>query len=369
MRHFTTYTDLNGERHDPGPGSTVAARARGFLVLPVAIALAACGGGSSTGGLPLPTAPVVCTATADGGAGFALGVCADSATSAFQPVEAVVSPDDAPSYAITLAFPPRLPAGLSVSLAFTVADRTPQGTRDIVGELRGEAYEADADASPATLAPPYTALIDFRRAWLNSAALPLTDANAVMPPLAYASFGVWERFATASLSDGHFGGWYASRPGADAVDTRPTTPRQYSGVAVGVLSPSSPGGLYARSYGFSAAVTVSADRNGILSGAISQMKISYGAQTALVVEPVPLKVLSFTSPGNFAGQPSTAALVTSIGSGADATGAVEARFLGATGGSPASLGKEIAGRFRFQTTDGSKLIGVGSFGARAPDAQ
>lgn len=334
------------------------ARSRGLLALPIAasLALAGCGGGSSTSDIPPPPV-VVCTATDNGGTGFALGVCSDSVTSVFQPVEATVVPSDAPSYAFTLTAPATLP-----QITLTSANRTPVGTRDIIGELRGEAYEADSDSDASTLVPPYAALIDFREA----KNVPLKEALVLQ--LEFASFGVWERFATTSFADGYFGGWYAARPGADAIDDRPTTARQYSGVAVGVLSPSEPGGTYSRSYGFSATITVSADNNGIVDGAISDMKISYGPQDALVVEPVALKVLSFSNPINLAGQPSTASLVTSTGSGADATGFVEARFLGSTSGSPSSQGKEIAGRFRFQTADG-KLLGVGSFGVRAPDLQ
>lgn len=335
-----------------------ASGARGMFLLPIAasLVLAGCGGGSSTSDVP-PPPPVVCTATDNGAAGFALGVCADTVTAVFQPVEATVIPTDAPSYALSLTAPATL-----AQITLNSSNRLPVGTRDIVGELRGEAYEADSDASLTTLVPPYVALIDFRRAWYFEDS-PAADPT-IVPPLEFASFGVWERFATASFADGYFGGWYAARPGADALDERPTTTLQYSGVAVGVLSPAEPGGTYSRSYGFSAKVTVSANNNGILSGAISDVKISYGPQNALVVETVPLKVLSFSSPLNPAGQPSTATLVSSTGTGAEATGAVEARFLGSTSGSPASEGKEIAGRFRFQTTDGSRFIGVGSFGVR-----
>lgn len=335
-----------------------ASGARGMFLLPIAasLVLAGCGGGSSTSDIP-PPPPVVCTATDGGGSGFALGVCADTVTSVFQPVEATVVPTDAPTYALSLTAPATL-----AQITLNSSNRLPVGTRDIVGELRGEAYEADSDASLATLVPPYVALIDFREA----KNVPLKEA--VVLQLEFASFGVWERFATASFADGYFGGWYAARPGADALDARPTVVRQYSGVAVGVLSPAEPGGTYSRSYGFSATVSISADNNGIQSGAISDVKISYGPQDAPVVEPVALKVLSLTNPINLAGQPSTASLVTSTGSGADATGLVEARFLGSTSGSPSSQGKEIAGRFGFQTADG-KLLGVGAFGVRAPDLQ
>jgi hypothetical protein len=342
------------------PTKARSAGARGAVLLPVAasLVLAACGGGSSGGGVQQPP-PVVCTATDGGGSGFALGVCVETVRSAFQPVEATVVPTDVPSYALTLTG--QAPATLTETW-LTSDNKLTTGTRDVIGGLRGVAYEADSDSDKTTLTPPYAALIDFRTV-TNAAA-----QDALVLQLEFASFGVWERFATTSDADGYFGGWYAARPVADAVNERPTTPRQYSGVAVGVLSPSEPGGAYSSSFGFSATVTVSANGNGIQFGTISDMKISYGPQEALVVEPVEIKVMEFSGTANPAGEPSNAALVTSTGNGADATGLLEARFFGNTSGSPASLGKEIAGRFRFQTTDGSKFIGVGSFGVRAPDA-
>lgn len=137
-----------------------ASGARGMFLLPIAasLVLAGCGGGSSTSDIP-PPPPVVCTATDGGGSGFALGVCADTVTAVFQPVEATVLPTDAPSYALSLTAPATL-----AQITLNSSNRLPVGTRDIVGELRGEAYEADSDASLATLVPPYVALIDFREA-------------------------------------------------------------------------------------------------------------------------------------------------------------------------------------------------------------
>src|SRR5690606_8675583 len=172
-----------------------ASGARGMFLLPIAasLVLAGCGGGSSTSDIP-PPPPVVCTATDGGGSGFALGVCADTVTSVFQPVEATVVPTDAPTYALSHTAPATL-----AQITLNSSNRLPVGTRDIVGELRGEAYEADSDASLATLVPPYVALIDFREA----KNVPLKEA--VVLQLEFASFGVWERFATASFADGYFG--------------------------------------------------------------------------------------------------------------------------------------------------------------------
>ena len=347
----------------------IATRVAGTVgALALAVALAACGG-SSVGELPVPVPPpVVCTATDGGGTGFALGVCAATNTSAFQPVATTVAQTGESSYDFLLTFPANLPANLSTSLRFTSANRTPIGTRDAVGELRGAAYEADAnaDADPAnaTLVPPYSALIDFRQAWLYSQPAP-SDADTLQT-MTYAGFGVWERFGTASFDDGHFGVWHSPLAAASALDARPTIPREYAGVAVGVISPTAAGGLYTRSYGFSATVTISVNASaGITAGAISNLKIaSAGAGTDLTIESVPLRDLAFSAMDNFVGQPQRGALLTSTGTGAAATGVVEARYFGSNV-STAELGREIAGRFRFQTSDGS-LRGVGSFGVRAP---
>jgi len=340
---------------------TSAARGSSLLPLAASLVLAGCGGGSSLADLPAPPVPA-CTATDGGGTGFALGVCTDAAVAAFQPVEAAVWPTDAPSYSLTLAFPAALPDGLSASVELSAANRTPVGTRDILGELRGAAYAVDADASAATLTAPYTALTDFGLAWRHDAS-PGTDPT-IVPPLEFSSFGVWERFATTRFTDGYFGGWYAPRPGADALDVRPTLERDYQGVAVGVLSPAEPGGVYSQSYGFSATVVLRAGRAGIVSGTISALKISYGVEPNLTVEAAQVKDLAFSGTDNFADQPVSGSLVSSTGVGADAGGLVEARFFGATGAAPAGQGAEIAGRFRFQTADG-KLLGVGAFGVRA----
>lgn len=347
------------------------AGARGRVLLPVAVSLAlvGCGGGSSTGTTPqVPTVPSerACVSADSGGTGYALGVCADTVVSVFQPIDATVLVGSSPLYSLELSAPPSVPLipDSLPPIPLDATNRTPVGTRDIIGELRGEAYEDDSDSSITTLEPPYVALIDFRRAWNYLTASPLTDENTAVPVLEFASFGVWEGFPTISSADGYYGGWYAPRPGADALDTRPTTVRQYSGIAVGVLSPSEAGGTYSRSYGFSAKVVLTAGPAGIESGTISSMTISYGPQDKLEVETLALSDLSFSGTDNFTDQPVIGSLV-----GADATGALEARFLGATSGSPASLGKELAGRFRFQTTDGSKLLGVGAFGVRALDLQ
>lgn len=346
-----------GQTKSRGRAGSAAARVLRAAPLATAIVLAGCGGGSSGGGVPPPPPVVQCTATDGGGTGFALGVCADLITAAFQPVEATVVPGPASEYAIALTAPATLP-----QVVLTTANRTPVGTRDIIGELRGEAYEADSDASNLTLLPPYVALIDFHRAWHHSESTQ-TDSPTV-PLLQFASFGVWEHFAKSSFADGYLGSWYAARPASDGSDLRPTLTRNYSGVAVGVLTPAVPGGGgYSQSYGFSATVTLQADNNGIQSGEISGMKISYGPPDALVVEPVALKTLAISNPINLS-PPSTASLVSSTGTGADASGTLEARFFG-SGATPADQGREIAGRFRFQTSDG-KLFGVGAFGVRAP---
>lgn len=332
-----------------------ASGACGKFLLPIAasLVLAGCGGGSSTSDTP-PPPPVVCTATDGGGSGFALGVCADTVTAVFQPVNGLVQPADQLPYLLSLDGP------AESQTEFGLDDQTPPLTRDIIGALLGDAYEEDADPakpSGSLPLPPYTALIDFREArdW---------NTSALLLSLEFARFGTWERFPTAY--DSFFGGWYAGRPGATAE--HPNGLRSYAGYAVGVLSPTGPGTGYSRSYGFSATVAVQANQNGLSSGTISGMKISFeDASGKLIVQDFPVNTLEFTNVANFAGQPSTAELVTSSGTGASAIGSLEANFFGSTA-VVETEGKEIAGRFRFQTADG-KLLGVGAFGVRAPDLQ
>jgi len=352
-----------------GPSERAACRPALAACAAAALVLAGCGGSSSSDYQP-PPPPVVCSATDGGGSGFALGVCANDVASVFQPVETVVAPSDAPSYALALTFPPTLPAGLTISVDFTSADQTPLGTRDTVGELRGVAYEDDADAAtdPDNLAltAPYTALIDFRRAWRYDQALP--DGTNTQQTMSYAGFGVWERFGTTSSDDGYFGSWYAGGPSATLTTNWPTGARSYTGLAVGVISPSNAASAGAlpqpRSYGFSATVTIDIDATGKIleSSRISDLKIATsGTGTNLTIAGVPLDPIAFVwGASNFQGQPVSGALLGTGGTDPDSNGLFEASYYGSSEAS-GEVGAEMAGRFRFETGNG--LRAVGAFGA------
>lgn len=344
---------------DPSVRSSTgkASGARGMLLLPIAasLVLAGCGGGSSIGDVT-PQPVVRCTALDGGGSGFSLGVCTNPttlvATSAFQPIEATVLPGADSSYALTLTAPAKI-----LSVAFGPGDETDSGVRDIIGAVRGTAYEKDADPSkPDSLilpVPPYTALVDFRNSWDAVA-----DPEVLLLQLEFANFGYWEQFTDKAADGGFFGGWYSKRTETAVTNDRPSGQTAYSGFAVGVLSPAEPG---ARSYGFSATVNVVGDNNGVQSGEIKAMKISYrDSANKLIILDVPLNDLVFAEPVNdLAGQAATTDLLVSTGSEVVPVGRVEARFFGST----TSQGAEIAGRLRFQTADGMR--GVGAFGARA----
>lgn len=341
---------------DPSVRSSTgkASGARGMLLLPIAasLVLAGCGGGSSTSDTP-PPPPVVCTATDGGGSGFALGVCTDPltyvATSAFQPIDATVVVGADSSYALSLSGPAKTP-----NVAFTLGDSTRNlvKRRDVIGAVRGEAYEKDSDPSaPQEALPvlPYTALVDFR----NARNVEVEDEPTVLQ-LQFANFGHWEQ---VTVEGSHFGGWYAKRSETAVTNDQPSLQTTYSGVVVGVLSPAEPG---ARSYGFSATVSVVGDSTGVRSGKIEAFKISYtDSQDRLVVRDVSLNSLAFRDPINLEGDAARATLDLTTTSGVASVGEVQARFFGST----TSQGAEIAGRLRFQTADGMR--GVGAFGARA----
>lgn len=335
------------------PADMTRKRVLSWAPVVATLALAACGGGSSGDGFtPTPPAPVVCTATDGGGVGFSLGVCIDASgetRTVFQPADAnVVIVEEPSGYVLSLTAPATLP---EVSLA--KAQKTEVGTRDIIGRLRGDAYELDADSDNQTLTPPYVALIDFR----NARDYEAKEGDAPLVPLKLGGFGIWERFGKASFADGYFGGWAAPRADATARDEWPLAERSYTGLVVGVLSPKGAGGSRPSSQGFSARVTLRADSTGLLEGRIAEFYVSQGSEPKLIVEQLAQKDLVFDGANNLPGQPVNATL--RIDAGPDDKGKVEARFLGVAG----NPGREIVGRFVFETSDG--MVGTGAFGAVA----
>lgn len=330
----------------------------------VAAVLAGCGGGSSSGHHRVPPPPP-CISQASQGDGFAIGSCGRTVTNVFQPIDtAVAVPADVDSYALTLVFPATLtgPGGTSLdgTTDFTAANKAPE-VRNVVGVLRGQAYENPAQ--PGSLNPPYVALTDFFTSREHTAA----PASAPLLMLTYASFGTWEKFAGTDFDEGYLGGWYSGRPQSTS-NLAPTTGVQYSGQVVGIIAPESPAAQSALNgrFGFSGPITIDVGAASILSATIGQLKVTFrlAGDTNLSEDELALRAIGLgpsvgaapamlegTLHDGGGGQPGDASV---------ASGAYEARFFGA----PGHQGEEIAGRFRFRTSNG--LVAVGSFGARQP---
>ena len=81
--------------------------------------------------------------------GFALGVCPEPQSTVFQEVGTTVTPQASPrQYTLNLVFPAGQPASLGGTYTFTeAANKTAFGARDLIGGIRGEAFEEVAWAS------------------------------------------------------------------------------------------------------------------------------------------------------------------------------------------------------------------------------
>lgn len=349
--------------------NSFAQRPRRILLaaLPAIVAaLAGCGGGSDRHHRPLPPPPPApCVSQASQGEGFAIGSCGRTATNVFQPIDAVVAvPTPVDSYRLALAFPAALPgpggANLDGTTDFTAANRAPDA-RNVVGVLRGQAYENPPQT--VSLNPPYVALTDF----FTSREYTALPASAPVLMLTYASFGTWEKFAGTDFDEGYFGSWYAGRPQSSS-NLGPTTSGQYSGQVVGIIAPEAPAAQSALNgrFGFSGPITIDVGATGILSATIGQLKVTFrrAGDTDLSEDELALRSIALAQSVGTAPATLTGTLHDGggglPGDASVASGAYEARFFGA----PAHLGEEIAGRFRFRTSDG--LVAVGSFGARQP---
>ncbi len=334
-----------------------AIRALRFLgrAVPAALlagALAACGGGGGGGGGG-SQAPEPCDSQNSRGEGFALGSCAATSTNVFQPIEANVVVNGTDSYTLTLGFPADL-APLGGTTGFTATNRPPSELRNIIGVLQGQAYEDPAQGQ--NLTPPYVAITDFFRA-------ADFETDTPLPEFRFASFGTWEKFAGSGLdgfNEGYLGIWFAERPGPpNVVPNAPTVAGSYSGRVVGLVGdgPGEPKAIGGR-FGFSAPITIQVAGGRITEAQLGELTISSqpagGSLTAsnLAMNPVVFRESSLP-PGPLIG-----ALASGGGNEATITsGEYEARFFGIAG----EQGAEIAGRFRFTTSNG--LFGVASFGA------
>ncbi|MCD6682149.1 MAG: hypothetical protein LT102_16145 [Burkholderiaceae bacterium] len=315
--------------------------------------LAACGGGGGSGG-DGNVSVQPCNSQNSRGDGYAIGSCAATTTNVLQPIEAAVAVNGVDAYTLTLDFPPDLSSLDSVT-GFTSANKPPDALRNIIGIMEGQAYE-----NPMTgknLLPPYVAITDFFQATNY-------ENKEVQPSLKYASFGTWEKFAGAGLegfNEGYLGVWYAERPAPPViVPDAPLVAATYKGRAVGIVGVANAGApdflkQIGGRFGFSAPITIQVSGSRIESARINDLTISWQqAGATLNVAELDLNPLVFgestTPPGLLAGAVAS-----------DPAGSISGKYEARYFGSASDHATEIAGRFRFTTSNG--LVGVASFGA------
>lgn len=325
-------------------------------------ALAACGGGSSTGSTIVP-APVACdSASASSADGFAIGMCASTKTAVLVNVDstvAITAPAD--GYRLTLLFPQVLQANNGIT-DFTSLNLTPSAWgRNVLGALRGDAYENPLNE---VLQVPYTALTDF-----HAPCCYLDNPPWLPPQLKYVGFGSWERVPTSY--EGFVGAWY-ERPSASVTSQWPigAADRVYRGYVVGAIGPDEDGAAPSyldRLRRFSAPIQVTVDGSGrIVTGQIGTISmLSYfDAQGIPRFEDLPLDPIDLVPAGTeISPNAQTGTFASAGGANPDVddripTSRFEARFFGPLG----DIGFELAGRLRFRTSNG--LIAVGSFGSQ-----
>lgn len=325
--------------------------------LSFAAGLVACGGGESTGHGPFVPAPVACdSASASSADGYAIGMCASTATSVFVDVVSPMSvPFSSDGYILTLDFPAALDSNDEDAIGFTAADRTePAWDRDILGALRGVSYEKPLNVE---LQAPYVALTDFQ------GAIYLHNPPWAPPQLQYVHFGTWEKGPTSN--EGFVGPWY-ERPSVnvDRFWPRGSVQRRYHGYVVGVIAPGANGSGYLEyPRSFSAPIEVVVDGSGrIVSAELGTLVMPYrkDKDAPLEFEPLSLDPVSLNqSVTDTPDMALTGSMISDIGPDADVLdGRFEAHYFGDSG----RYGHELAGRFRFRTSNG--LIAVGSFGAQ-----
>ena len=326
------------------------------IALLLATSLVACGGGSSSGHGPFVPAPIACDwASVSSPDGFAIGMCASTATGVFVDVgNAVTMPLPTDSYNLTLDFPTALDSN-DGSTAFTSANLTPpEWGRNLLGALQGISYEMPLDRD---LKSPYAALTDF-----HGAAGYLYGPPWLPPQLEYVRFGTWEKVPTGN--EGFVGPWYARTSGIvknfwplGSVD------RVYRGYVAGAIGPDVDGSPYLqRLRSYSAPIEVVVDGNGrVVSAGLGTIVMPYydaNAQPgfeALAVDPLRLLPSMTDVPDGVL----TGSVVSAAGPDADV---VDGRFEAHYFGPAARRGHELAGRLRLRTSNG--LVAIGAFGAQ-----
>jgi len=325
-----------------------------------ATGLAACGGGSSTGHHdPFVPAPVACaSASLSNADGFTIGMCASTATSVFMDVgSAVQIPLPTDSYNLTLDFPTALDS-YDGSTGFTAANLTlPEWGRNVLGALQGVSYE---DPLNVKLSAPYTALTDFHSPTAYLYSPPWTP-----PQLQYVRFGTWEKVPTST--EGFVGPWYEGFSATTTVMNfwpKVGVNRLYQGYVVGAIGPDEDGSTYLnRLRSFSAPVEIEVDGSGrILRAGLGTVVMPYYDSNSqlqfetLSIDAVRLQQNATDTPDGLL----TGSMDSPI-DGPDANlvdGRFEARYFGVSG----DYSYELAGRFRFRTSNG--LIAIGSFGVQ-----
>lgn len=336
--------------------------ARLGLAVAATSALVACGGGGGGGGgnssreEPIP----VCNSLNSSSTGFAVGVCTSPQGSKLHDITAVVTgnPDD---YNLNLTFPSYLPSTLSGPVSFAAANKTPERTRDVLGAIRGVAYE-----NPAGEGYPYTALTSFKNVYSPASATQMSGFD-------YADFGTWERHI--SRGEMYVGAWY--KPSAASTSNQWSgQTRQYSGWVVGAITEyrafgdTLPTRANIRTYSFSAQidVQVAADGSIVASGSsIHDLNVSYPDSTNRSGDLSTFEAILNADRTVFGPLKMQSIVADSIRDGVAAgdiivplaSGRYELKFFGTT----ADPARELAGRFRFTTGSGQNA--VASFAARA----
>ncbi|MBW6494382.1 MAG: transferrin-binding protein-like solute binding protein [Burkholderiaceae bacterium] len=319
----------------------------GAVALALALALAGCGGGNAGGVLPGGGVIGDCPSLSGGGTGYSLGICRTPTAngtvleSQLQPTTpAVTIAPDASQYKLDFGAP------LGSQMFITASDQTNINT---LGEVKGVYLQKD---DPVVVGA-YAAIGDFADARERATNASLWGAAG---GLSYTSFGLWERFVSAS--EGYYGGWYMPRTPADAIVSMPNSgSATYTGIAVGALAPVQG---FPPSYGVSASLSLTAsfsDNN--VAGSMSNFQLSNVALPEGL--PIPWKI---------AGVPLTVSLTGQIAAGTstftgsmdgDGKGTFEGAFFGAQPAGKTGPA-EIGGRFQFVTPDARQV--VGAFGGR-----
>jgi len=281
-------------------------------------------------------------------------MCASTATSVFVDVgSAVQIPLPTDSYILTLNFPAALDANDGPT-GFTAANLTaPEWGRNVLGALQGVSYENPLNTM---LSAPYVALTDF-----HSPTAYLYNPPWLPPQLQYVRFGTWEKVPIST--EGFVGPWY--EPISENVKNfwPSGTNRRYLGYIVGAIGPDEDGSAalgHLRSFSAPIEIQVDGSSGRIASAQIGTMVMPYYDSNLLKFDVLRVDPVSLQQSGtDTVDMALTGSMISAAGPDADLVdGRFEAKYFGVSG----DYSYELAGRFRFRTSNG--LIAIGSFGAQ-----